>query len=168
MEVNYRWKKHYKTAKYPIRQPRWLTWVIWMLSKCALIGKNYKLETIDMEGLEPPYIIFSNHMAFIDFELAERNARIYDPCYAATAVLSETFGKDDEGWLKTYRDIICGYDTVARLTEVEWEAIPYVILANQFVCVAWFSEQEKFAEIFETNKRMTVWLIGKFEELKDI
>ena len=67
MEVKYRWKKHYKTAKYPIRQPRWLTWLIWMLSRCALIGKNYKLETVDMEGLEPPYLLFSNHMAFIDF-----------------------------------------------------------------------------------------------------
>ena len=70
MQVNYRWKKHYRTAKYPIRQPAWLTWVIWILSKFALIGKKYTLETIDMEGLEPPYIIFSNHMAFIDFELA--------------------------------------------------------------------------------------------------
>ena len=70
MEVNYRWKKHYKTAKYPIRQPAWLTWVIWILSKICLTGKKYTLETIDMEGLEPPYIIFSNHQAFIDFELA--------------------------------------------------------------------------------------------------
>ena len=70
MEVNYRWKKHYKTAKYPIRQPAWLTWVIWILSKIMLIGKKYTLETIDMEGLEPPYIIFSNHQAFIDFELS--------------------------------------------------------------------------------------------------
>ena len=70
MQVNYRWKKHYKTAKYPIRQPAWLTWVIWILSKICLIGKDYSLETIDMEGLEPPYIIFSNHQAFIDFELA--------------------------------------------------------------------------------------------------
>ena len=70
MEVNYRWKKHYRTAKYPIRQPAWLTWVIWILSKICLIGKEYTLETIDMEGLKPPYIIFSNHMAFIDFELA--------------------------------------------------------------------------------------------------
>lgn len=70
MEVNYRWKKHYKTAKYPLRQPRWLTWVIWTLSRICLIGKKYTLETVDMEGLEPPYIIFSNHMAFIDFELA--------------------------------------------------------------------------------------------------
>ena len=70
MTVNYRWKKYYKTAKYPLRQPRWLTWLIWFLSRCALIGKTYTLETIDMEGLEPPYMLFSNHMAFIDFELS--------------------------------------------------------------------------------------------------
>lgn len=29
---------------------------------------------------------------FLDFELSERNLRIYDPCYAATAILSECFG----------------------------------------------------------------------------
>ena len=105
---------------------------------------------------------------FIDFELAERNARIYDPCYAATAVLSETFGRDNEKWLGIFRDIIRGYDSVATLTEAERKAIPYVILANQLVCVAWFSEQEKYAEIFETNKKMTAWLISRFEELKNI
>ena len=44
MEVNYRWKKHYKTAKYPIRQPAWLTWVIWTLSRICLIGKKYTIE----------------------------------------------------------------------------------------------------------------------------
>ncbi len=99
---------------------------------------------------------------FIDFELVERNARIYDPCYAATAVLSETFGQDNDKWLEFYRDIICGYDSVAHLTDKERKAIPYIILANQFVCVAWFSEQDKYAEIFETNKHMTQWLIGNF------
>lgn len=105
---------------------------------------------------------------FIDFELAERNARIYDPCYAATAVLSETFGENNDPWLNVFRDVLCGYDSVAHLTDEERSAIPYVILANQFVCVAWFSEQDKYADIFETNKRMTMWLIEKLEELKDI
>lgn len=28
---------------------------------------------------------------FLDFELTERNVRIFDPCYAATAILSETY-----------------------------------------------------------------------------
>lgn len=105
---------------------------------------------------------------FIDFELSERNVRIYDPCYAATAVLSECFGQDNEKWLEVYRNLICGYDSVVHLTAEEREAIPYVILANQFVCVAWFAEQDKYAEILRINQQMTRWLIEKFEELKDI
>ena len=105
---------------------------------------------------------------FIDFDLAERNARIYDPCYAATAVLSESFGKDNNLWLEVYRNIICGYDSVAHLTDEERKAIPYIILANQFVCVAWFAGQDKYAELFEINKRMTLWLIDHLEEMKDI
>ena len=109
-----------------------------------------------------------NQWGFIDFDLAERNARIYDPCYAATAVLSESFGKDNDKWLEIYRNIICGYDSVAHLTDEERNAIPYVILANQFVCVAWFAGQDKYAELFETNKKMTLWLIDRLEELKNI
>ena len=117
----------------------------------------------------PGNIICSqNQWGFIDFDLAERNARIYDPCYAATAVLSERFGKDNEKWLAVYRNIVCGYDSVAHLTDEERKAIPYVILANQFVCVAWFAGQDKYAELFETNKKMTIWLIDRFEELKSI
>ena len=117
-----------------------------------------------------PGNIICNHdqWGFIDFDLAERNARIYDPCYAATAVLSETFGQSNDRWLEVYRNIICGYDSVAHLTDEERRAIPYVILANQFVCVAWFAEQDKYAELFEINKQMTTWLIEKFEELKNI
>ena len=113
-------------------------------------------------------ICAADQWGFIDFELAERNARIYDPCYAATAVLSETFGQKNDKWLGIYRDIICGYDSVVHLTDEERKAIPHIILANQFVCVAWFSEQDKYAEIFETNKRMTAWLIEKFEVLKEV
>ena len=105
---------------------------------------------------------------FIDFELSERNARVYDPCYAATAVLSETFGEDNDRWLDIFRDILWGYDSVVHLTDAERSAIPYIILANQFICVAWFAEQNKYAELFETNKRMTTWLISKFDDLQKL
>lgn len=70
MEVNYKKKKYYNTAKYPIRQPLIIVFLIWILCKFALIGKKYKVEKINMEGLKPPYIMLSNHMYFIDFELA--------------------------------------------------------------------------------------------------
>ena len=54
MEVNYKNKKYYNTAKYPIRQPLIIVGLIWILSKFALMGKKYKIEKINMEGLKPP------------------------------------------------------------------------------------------------------------------
>ena len=68
--VNYKNKKSYNTAKYPIRQPLFFVGLIWLLSKIVLTGKKYKVEKINMEGLKPPYMFLSNHMSFIDFELA--------------------------------------------------------------------------------------------------
>ncbi len=69
IDVNYKNKKRYNSGKRPIRQPIILTYLIWLLSKIVLIGKKYKVEKINMEGLKPPYILLSNHMYFIDFEL---------------------------------------------------------------------------------------------------
>ena len=70
IEVNYKNKKKYNTAKYPIRQPLFFVGLIWLLSKIVLMFKKYKVEKINMEGVKPPYILLSNHMYFIDFELA--------------------------------------------------------------------------------------------------
>ena len=69
-EVNYKNKKRYNTARYPIRQPIFIVWLIWILSKIMLLFKKHKVEKINMEGVKPPYILLSNHMSFIDFELA--------------------------------------------------------------------------------------------------
>lgn len=70
MDVNYKNKRYYNTAKYPIRQPRIIVWLIALLSRIALLGKHYTIEKVNMEGVKPPYILLSNHMYFIDFELA--------------------------------------------------------------------------------------------------
>lgn len=70
IEVNYKNKKRYNCAKMPIRQSRFFTWLIYVLSKIMLIGKKVKIEKINMEGVKPPYLMLSNHMYFIDFELA--------------------------------------------------------------------------------------------------
>ena len=70
IEVNYKNKKRYNTARYPYHQNRFWTGLIWILSRIALIGKKYTIEKIGMEDLKPPYMLLSNHMHFIDFELA--------------------------------------------------------------------------------------------------
>ena len=69
-EVNYKNKRRYNTAKPPMHQGIFWTWLIRLLSKIALWGKEYTVEKIGMEGLKPPYLLLSNHMHFIDFELA--------------------------------------------------------------------------------------------------
>ena len=77
MDVNYKNPKKYKTAKYPIRQPWYLMWLIWLLSKIMLMFKPHKVEKIGMERLKPPYMILSNHMSFVDFELVAMATRPY-------------------------------------------------------------------------------------------
>ena len=68
--VCYKNKKSYNTARYPIRQPRFFVFLIWLLSRLSLARMPHRVEKIGMEGIEPPYLLFSNHMCFLDFELA--------------------------------------------------------------------------------------------------
>ncbi|MBR6693800.1 MAG: hypothetical protein IKL62_02505 [Clostridia bacterium] len=70
MEVNYKKKKYYKTSKFPIRQPRIMTFLLYALCKLTMPRVPYRVEKINMEGLKPPYILLSNHMYFVDFKLS--------------------------------------------------------------------------------------------------
>ncbi len=70
IDVNYKNKKRYNLAHYPIRQPKIFVHLIWLLSRLTLPKVPWKVEKINMEGLEPPYMMLSNHMYFVDFKLA--------------------------------------------------------------------------------------------------
>ncbi len=72
MSVNYKNKKYYKTSKYPIRQPLIIVWLIRLLSKILTLGKKIRYEKVNMEGVKPPYMLLSNHMYFIDFEICSK------------------------------------------------------------------------------------------------
>ena len=104
-------------------------------------------------------ILSDNNWGILDFDLSERNIRIFDPCYAATAILSENFEADNTDklnqWINIYKNIMRGYDKVVKLSENEWKAVPYVVITNQLISTAWFSEQEKYRDLYETNKKMT-------------
>ena len=114
-------------------------------------------------------ILCGDKWGILDFDLSERNVRIFDPCYAATAILSESFEEGNteklNQWIKIYKNIIQGYDEVVRLSDNERKAIPYVIITNQFISTAWFAEQEKYTELYEINKKMTEWMVQNFEDM---
>ena len=102
---------------------------------------------------------------FIDFECTERNIRIFDPCYAATSILSEGFGETDsvklDKWIEIFENIIIGYDSVCKLSKEEKEAIPYVVYAIQIIFVAYCSSIDKLSELSKVNQKMLLWLYDK-------
>ena len=114
-------------------------------------------------------ILCGDNWGVLDFDLSERNIRIFDPCYAATAILSESFEADNPDklnqWITIYKNILYGYDEVVKFSDNEWKAIPYVVITNQFISTAWFSEQEKYRELYETNKKMTEWMLHNFDDM---
>lgn len=119
----------------------------------------------------PGNIIVKDHKwGFIDFELSEKNVRIFDPCYAATGILSESFSENNKSklseWIEIYKHIMYGYDSVVKLSNQEKEAVPYVLLSIQLIFLAWLSEQEKYEDNYKTNIKMTKWIIDYFEQLK--
>ena len=106
-----------------------------------------------------------------DFELSEYSIRLFDPCYAATGILSENFEDQEEHirkWIVLYKEILKGYDTVVHLTEAEKRAAPYVVFSIQLICAAYFSSKDKFADLARVNEKMLLRLMEHTDELSII
>ena len=102
-------------------------------------------------------------IGFIDFDLSRRFARIFDPCYAMTAVLAETFGREDlpwrENWALFCKAVLAGYESVTPLTDAEKSAVPTLMQGNELLCIAAFAGSSKYRDVFEVNMRMLPWML---------
>lgn len=103
-------------------------------------------------------------IGFIDFDLSRRCVRIFDPCYAVTAVLSEVFERDELPWRENWpvfcKEVLAGYDSVSPLTEAEWAAVPTLLIGSEVLCLAAFAGSSKFKDVFEVNRRMLPWMMA--------
>lgn len=81
---------------------------------------------------------------YIDFDLSQRNIRIFDPCYFLLGLLSEeeTLDITDEEWFEMLEDVFRGYSEVNELSSQEIEAIPYVMQSIELLFAAWFLRQD--------------------------
>ncbi|MBU5425283.1 helix-turn-helix domain-containing protein [Tissierella pigra] len=97
---------------------------------------------------------------FVDFEISERNVRIFDPCYCATGILAEatTIADRFEKWDEILKGIITGYDSICKLTEAEKLAIPYVIYSIQMIFIAWLNGKEELKNLAMQNRKMLLWI----------
>ncbi|MDE5939459.1 MAG: phosphotransferase [Lachnospiraceae bacterium] len=77
---------------------------------------------------------------YIDFDLSQRNIRIFDICYFLTGLLSEetddAFTKKE--WLESVKSVVAGYESSLPLSEKEKSAIPCVMECIEMLCAAYF------------------------------
>ncbi|MDE6233234.1 MAG: phosphotransferase, partial [Lachnospiraceae bacterium] len=81
-----------------------------------------------------------NFSGYIDFDLSQRNIRIFDICYFLTGLLAEetddAFTKIE--WIENAKSVIAGYESIINLSEKEKNAIPCVMECIEILFVAYF------------------------------
>lgn len=80
---------------------------------------------------------------YIDFDLSQRNIRIFDLCYFVLGLLSEEekieISKDT--WFDFIKNVFDGYGRKLPLSNKEKLAVPYVMECIELLFVSWFMEQ---------------------------
>ena len=86
--------------------------------------------------------LFSNgkFSGYIDFDLSQRNIRIFDLCYFLLGLLSEEikFEITEEIWFEFLKNVFVAYDQKCELTETERKAVPYVMECIELLFVSYF------------------------------
>lgn len=77
---------------------------------------------------------------YIDFDLSQRNIRIFDVCYFLAGLLAEEteapFTKEE--WLRDVKAVIGGYESISRLTAGEKAAVPCVMECIEILFAAYY------------------------------
>ena len=90
--------------------------------------------------------LFENNefSGYIDFDLSQKNIRIFDIGYFLAGLLTEengAFMKDDE-WLLVCKQVVKGYESKNKLEEVEKQALSYVMEGIELLFAAYFISVE--------------------------
>jgi len=87
------------------------------------------------------FLFFEGNLSgYIDFDLSQRNIRIFDVCYFLTGLLAEetdgAFAKME--WIEKAKSVLAGYESVVHLSEKEKNAIPCVMECIEILFIAYF------------------------------
>jgi Ser/Thr protein kinase RdoA (MazF antagonist) len=114
-------------------------------------------------------MLFKNKLltGYIDFDLSQINARIFDLCYMSLSLLVGVTADKAKTtkWFETLHSIVDGYNSMNPLTEIEKKAMPIMMIAIEMLFVAFFTSNndEKNADEAET---MLIWLWENRENIE--
>ena len=84
---------------------------------------------------------------YIDFDLSQRNIRLFDLCYFMLGLLSEeeTIEISLDEWFMILGQVFSGYSQIIGVSEQEIVAVPYVMESIELLFGAWFIGQNDIA-----------------------
>ncbi len=84
---------------------------------------------------------------YIDFDLSQKNIRIFDLCYFVLSVLSEKekFEITEEKWFDFAKNVFAGYDKILKLTPEEKQSAVFVMECIELLIIAYFEGNEDSA-----------------------
>lgn len=78
---------------------------------------------------------------YIDFDLSQKNIRIFDICYFLLGLLveKEKFGLTEEQWFEFIKYVFIGYESKLELSEIEKKSVPCVMECIELLFVSYFN-----------------------------
>lgn len=87
------------------------------------------------------FLFFEGRLSgYIDFDLSQRNIRIFDICYFLTGLLAEETDDafTETEWMESVRSVTAGYESISKLSAQEKEAVPCVMESIEILFMAYF------------------------------
>jgi Ser/Thr protein kinase RdoA (MazF antagonist) len=110
----------------------------------------------------------NNHLTgYIDFDLSQVNARIFDLCYMSLSFLISNVDNQDKTikWFEILKNIVNGYNSEISLSYNEKKAIPIMMVAIEMLFVAYFINNNDL-ECADGAAKMLLWLWENKEKIR--
>ena len=112
-----------------------------IISQLAMVYDNLPVQLIHRDVHFGNFLFSDGKFSgYIDFDLSQRNIRIFDLCYFLLGLLSEKEKLEitDEFWFEVVKKVFAGYGRKMKLTEAEKNAVPYVMECIELLFVSYF------------------------------
>lgn len=102
---------------------------------------------------------------YIDFDISQRNARLFDICYMGVLLIGEyTNPERIKVWRTIFTNILRGYNDILPLSRDELEAIPMLCVVVELTFTCFFDSIGQH-EISKDCANMTEWLYKNLDKI---
>ncbi len=116
-----------------------------IINKFRLVDKELSYGLIHRDVHLGNFLFYNNEFSgYIDFDLSQKNIRIFDLCYFMLGLLLEDEENkvDEMQWFQYLKSLVKGYASIIPISTVERESIPLVMKCIELLFAAYFIEEK--------------------------